>query len=239
MNLATAVKRLAGTARTCALLGLLAAGALLIPAEAGAQQSLHVGVAARVGLLAPDDYFYEQFTNFVGDGPMEWTGGSLGRSLVVGLGAEMEIGDSGILVRGEILRSYDMWLRVSHSIEIPRIFFEPPRIQTTWLDVPASMTLTSLQMVLPTRLELWGVQPYVFGGGGGKFYGFDDPTTPNDVEAVLPADGFTWGGDLGGGLTAQVLGLTLDLQVRDAISRYWGKTQNDFIFSGAGVFRLW
>ncbi len=209
----------------------------LLPVGTVAQST--ISLYPRVGLLAPDTYFYEQFENFVGDGATEWSTGSLGRSLLIGAGMEVELGDSGLLIRGEIARSFEGWLQVSHSVVVPRVFFDAPYVSTSWLDVPYTMTVTSLQFVLPTRLKLWGVQPYVLAGGGGKFYEFGDPTEPNDAEALLPTDGFTWGGDVGAGLSMSLFGsLTLDLQARDAMTKYWGKMQHDFMYSGALFLKL-
>ena len=205
---------------------------VLLPGAGLAQNS--VSFYPRVGLLAPDTYLYEQYENFVGDAPTEWSTGSLGRSLLIGVGMELKLGDSGLLIRGEIGRSFEGWLRVSHSVIVPRMFFNPPYIYTTWLDAPYTMTTTSLQLVLPTRLTLWRAEPYVVAGGGGKLYEFGETTLPNEVDAVLPTDGFTWGGDVGAGITMPLFGnLTLDLQARDAFSKYWGKWQHDFIYSGA------
>lgn len=213
--------------------------ALLLPAPVVAQDGLTLKVFPRAGLVAPDDYFYEVFTNFSGDGPVEWTTGSVGRAFVAGLGVEMGFGGDGLLVRGEILRSFDTWLLATHGIVQPRVLFEPPRIVNTFLDVPTTLTFTSVQVVLPTRLELWHLKPYVLLGVGGKRYGFGESTQPNDVGAVLPSDGFTWGGDLGGGFTIDAFGLSVDVQLRDTINRYWGKTQHDLLFTGGVLWRPW
>lgn len=224
------------TSRSLAL-----AGAVLATLASGlaAQNGTKVSLYPRVGLAAPDTYFYEYFKNFYGDGPMEWTSGSLGRSFAAGVGFQVDLGARGILVRGEVLRTFDGWLSSVHSIEKPRIMFDPPEILNTWLDIPTSVTATSLQVVLPTRLRVWQVEPYVLAGVGGKFYDFGDPTEPNEVGATLPYDGFTWGGDLGAGLTVPFWrGLTLDVQVRDALTRYWGKTQHDLYYTGALLWRV-
>ena len=193
----------------------------------------------RAGVAVPDPYLYEVFTNFAGDGPVEWTTGSVGRAFVAGLGVEVSFGDDGVRVRGEILRSFDTWLLATHGIVQPRVLFEPPRVVNTFLDVPMTLTFASVQVVLPTKLELWRMKPYVLLGVGGKRYGFSEPTSPNEVGAVLPSNGFTWGGDLGGGFTLEVVGLNVDVQVRDAITRYWGKTQHDLLFTGGLLWRLW
>lgn len=208
--------------------------AALLAAPVSAQERLEVRVYPRAGLAAPDTYFYEYFKNFYGDGPMEWTSGSLGRAFTAGAGVEVAFPGTGLLVRAEVLRTFDGWLSSVHSIEQPRVLFNPPQINNTWLDIPTSVTATSLQVVLPTRFELWGIGPYFLAGVGGKFYSFGEPTEPNDVEATLPDNGFTWGGDLGAGVTFPVWrGLTLDLQVRDALNRYWGKTQHDLYYTAA------
>jgi hypothetical protein len=218
---------------------LAACTALLLSSPVQAQDGLEVKLVPRAGMVSPDRYFYDVFANFSGDGPVEWTTGSLGRAFVAGLGVELGFGDDGILVRGEILRSFNAWLLATHGIVEPRVFFEPPHIVNTSLDVPMTLTFTSVQVVLPTRLELWRFKPYVLLGGGGKFYGFGEPTTPNEVEATLPSDGFTWGADLGGGFILAAFGVHLDLQIRDAITRYWDKTQHDLLFTGGLLLHLW
>lgn len=220
----------------------LAAGALFAAAApAPAQQLPGAGAEAlpravrvypRIGLIDPDRYFYEYFLNFAGDGQTEWTTGSLGRALVAGAGVEVRLGSGAAYLRGEVLRSFDGWLSAAHSWETLRDLFTPPEIRTVWFDLPATVTLTSLQLVLPTRLELGPVKPYVLVGAGGKHYAFGEPTMANEVDATFPADGFTWGGDVGAGLTARVLGLTIDVQARDAWSRYWGKYQHDMMYTG-------
>ncbi len=192
-----------------------------------------VRVYPRFGILHPDTYFYEYFKNFTGDGLTEWTTGYLGRAYVVGAGMEVRLGDTGVQLRGEAVRSLDAWLSVAHSVETLRDLFFPPEVVTTWLDVPTAMTLMSVQVVLPTKLEVGPVEPYVLVGAGGKHYAFDDPTAANDVEATLPQDGFTWGAEVGGGVSFRVRGLQFDLQARDAITKYWGKHQHDILYSGS------
>lgn len=216
---------------TTALL-LLSAGPLC------AQKRFAISVGPRVGMVSPDALLYEQYANFSGDGPVEWTDGSVGRALVVGLGFQVGRPAGGVYLRGEVMRSFGAWLSVSRSIVQPRVLFDPPYVETTWLDVPASVVVTTLELVVPTRLVLWRAQPYVVAGVGGKRYDFGEPTAANDVNAVLPHDGFTWGGDVGAGVTAPVMGLTLDLQARDAFNRYWGKTEHDLVYSAGVLWRI-
>jgi hypothetical protein len=152
---------------------------------------------------------------------------------------EVRLGESGAYVRGEILRSFDAWLYVAHSVETLRDMFIPPEVVTTWMDVPVTWTLASVQVVLPTKLELGPFEPYVLLGGGGKSYAFGDPTEETGVEPTLPENGFTWGADVGAGFTVRLNRLQLDVQARDALSRYWGKTEHDILYTGAlslGVF---
>ena len=222
------------------LLSLLLALSAAVPAGGGvaAQASetppapRAVRIYPRAGIVAPDAYFYEYFKNFTGDGLTEWTTGYLGRAFVAGAGVEVGLGGSGAYLRGEVLRSFSGWLSAAHNVETLRDLFFAPEVVTTWLDVPATMTMTSVQVVLPTKLELGPFKPYVLVGGGGKLYTFDDPTEPNEVEATLPNDGFTWGGDMGVGLMFRVVGLELDVQARDVWSKYWGKFQHDLLYTG-------
>ena len=223
------------------LLPLALAGTAVALTGAGAAAQVPVAPAAprgvrfypRAGLVDPDAYFYEHFKNFTGDGLTEWTSGYLGRAFVAGAGMEIRLGGSGAYLRGEVLRSADAWLYVAHSVETLRDMFIPPEVVTTWLDVPVTWTLASVQVVLPTKLEIGPFKPYVLVGGGGKSYAFGDPTTETDVEPTYPEDGFTWGADLGAGVTFRFKGLQLDVQARDALSRYWGKSEHDMLYTGA------
>jgi len=189
-------------------------------------------VIPRLGLLAPDTYFYEEFKNFSGDGFVEWTTGSLGRAALLGIGAEAWFETLGFILRGEVARSFEGWLAASHGVLIPRFYFQPPEVVTTWFDVPASVTFVSLQAIFPTRFSLPPVQPFVMAGYTGKWYSFGPPTRENAVEAILPSNGWTPSLDLGGGLTIRLYGVDLEAQVKANINRYWGKTQHDLVFSG-------
>ena len=155
--------------------------------------------SAQGGDVVAGRYLYEQFTNFSGDGPMEWTDGSLGRAVAWVSASSGSRAEGSVFLRGEVLRSFDSWLAVSRSIVMPRVLFDPPYVETTWLDVPATVTMTSLELVVPTRVTVWRLQPYAVVGVGGKHYHFGEPTTANDVDAILPHDGFTWGADSGPG----------------------------------------
>jgi len=191
-----------------------------------------IRVIPRLGLLAPDTYFYEEFKNFSGDGFVEWTTGSLGRAALLGIGAEAWFETLGFILRGEVARSFEGWLAASHGVLIPRFYFQPPEVVTTWFDVPASVTFVSLQAIFPTRFSLPPVQPFVMAGYTGKWYSFGPPTRENAVEAILPSNGWTPSLDLGGGLTIRLYGVDLEAQVKANINRYWGKTQHDLVFSG-------
>lgn len=206
--------------------------------EAQGQDDLSVRVIPRFGLLSPDTYFYEEFANFADDEPVEWTTGYLGRALVAGVGVEVGLESQGIFLRGEVVRSFSGWLSAVHGIVTPRVYWEPPEIVNTWLDVPTAMTFANLQLVLPTRFQPWGIRPYVLAGGGGKWYQFGAPTRPNTVEAILPSDGFTANLDLGAGFSLTLFGLDVDVQFQDTVNRYWGKTQHDLIFSGGLAWRV-
>jgi hypothetical protein len=220
---------------SCALAALFS---LLSGASLLAQGPITISVEPRVGALLPDRYLYEKYTNFSGDGPVEWTDGYLGRALVLGAGVEVGFAGGPVTLRGEVLRSFDQWVSVAHSIVMPRQLYTPPYVATTWVDLRAAVTTVSLQVVVPTRLTLWRVQPYVVAGFGGKHYQFGRPTTPADTSAILPNGGFSWGSDVGAGVTIPVAGLTLDLQARESITHYWGKAETDLIASGGVLWRV-
>lgn len=197
-----------------------------------------ISVVPRLGLFSPDRYLYEEYVNFSGDGPVEWTHGRMGRALLVGMGLEAGRTGGGVSLRGELLRSIDGWLAAAHSVIIPRQLYEAPYVQTTWLDIPVAVTITSLQVHLPTRLTFGGVEPYVLAGIGSRRYDFGDATAEDPGAVILPESGSILCADAGAGITARVLGLTIDLQGRDAIGRYWGKTQHDILFTAGLAWRI-
>lgn len=224
--------------KTTALILSLALAGSAYPPEAAAQRPLSVQIHPRAGLIAPDASLYEAFANFSGDGPVEWTGASLGRAALVGVGMAIARGEAWS-VRLEVLSTVRGWLLADHGIVMPRVLFDPPWVQHTWFDVPYSALLLGAHAVLPLRARIGRVEPYVLLGGGGRRYAFGEPTRTNDVGATLPTDGFSWQADLGGGLTVDVGdGLVLDLQIRDAVSRYWGHTQNDLVYTGALLVKV-
>ena len=140
-------------------LGIIAA--LLFPGSPpslSAQDDLTIRIVPRVGLISPDSYFYEEFANFAGDEATEWTTGSLGRALYVGLGMEVGYAGRGVFLRGELAHTFEGWLSVVHGIEVPRVLFEPPGIVNTFLDVPAAITFASLQVVLPAQFDMGGIR---------------------------------------------------------------------------------
>lgn len=220
------------------ILTLLLAFAFLPPLQARAQEDISIRIIPRFGLLNPGAYFYEEFSSFAQDTPMEWTTGTLGRAAYVGLGAEVGWEEWGIFLRGEVGRSFEGWLSAVHSYVKPRIFFDPPEIINTWIDVPAALIFASAQLILPTRVEFWRIRPYFLLGGGGKWYDFGNPTEPVTVDAILPSNGFTVSADLGGGFNLALFGITFDFQARNALNRYWGKYQNDLVFSGGLVWTV-
>lgn len=212
---------------------LFALGAMAFPGHVLAQGE-PLRVSPRVGVLSPDPYLYEYFANFSGDGPVEWTTGTLGRAVVMGLSVERDFKDGAFVLRGEMMGAFQGWMSVAHSIVVARDLYDPPYVETKWVDVPSNLTVLSLQALFPTRLVLGRVRPYVLAGVGGKYYDFGTPSSAPVANATLPDNGFTWGGDLGAGLVVPFRGMTWDLQARDTMNRYWGKTQHDFLFT-AGV----
>jgi len=212
---------------------LVSPAGLVLPGDLGAQESA-LRISPRVGVMSPDPYLYEYFANFSGDGPVEWTTAALGRALVLGLAVERDVRGGAVVLRAEMLGAFEGWTSVTHSVVRPRDLFEPPYVETTWMDVRSSVAMVSVQALLPLRLVVGRFRPYVMAGVGGKYYDFGVPSPPNEVSATLPDNGFTWGGDVGVGFTVPFKGLTWDVQGRDAMNRYWGKTQHDFLFT-AGV----
>jgi hypothetical protein len=111
-------------------------------------------------------------------------------------------------------------------------------VVNTWFDLKTALTFLGAQVILPTILEYRGARPYVLAGYAGKWYSFGAPSQPNEVDAILPNNGFTHSLELGGGLTFRLFGFDFDAQVKDSINRYWGKTQHDLAFSGGLIWTV-
>lgn len=200
---------------------------LVGPALAAAQSGLSIRVTPRAGVMTPADWFYEEFRHF-GIDPMEWTEAAILRAPVVGLAAEVELPRTGLWIRGEVLRTLDAITSMTHAVLFETNGFDPPRVERTPYRVATALTMGSVNIALPTLVRIGPVQPYVMAGIGAKHYGFDiDPFIDLEDRVVLPRTGTVAMVNVGGGATARVMGLTFDLQVRDALSRYWGTVQHD------------
>ncbi|HKJ91586.1 MAG TPA: hypothetical protein VJ957_00395, partial [Longimicrobiales bacterium] len=191
-------------------------------------------VEPRFGLLLPGRYLYVQYQSY---DPLEWSTGKMGRTGIGGVSVELRLND-GIRLRGTAMRSVRGWLYARHTVLIPPIGFNPGTEDITWHDVPATLTTGSLELVLPTWIQPLGTHPYVLAGLTGKRYGFGPPTTADSVGTLYPNNGVVRAWDLGGGVEFDLLGLHLDLQGRDTIGRYWGRTQHDVIATAGIAWRV-
>ena len=224
------------------LAGLLAAICAL-PADAAAQTDIDVRLTPRVGFITPADYFFVQFARF-GLGPVEWTESWILRTASAGLAAELEIGDSDLWIRGEVLRTFGGETEVVHAEAIEPVGFNTPTIERSFYYIPTTLTIGSFDLALPTRFRLpYGVQPYVTAGIGGKRYTFDNTAFGDfdrlDDDIIFPQDGVTFHFNVGVGATIHVAGLTLDLLARDAISEYWDRQQHDVTFLLGTTWTVW
>ncbi len=203
---------------------------LLGPAEAAAQGGLNLRITPRAGVLTPADWFYEEFRHF-GIDPVEWTEAAVLRAPVLGLAGEVEIPGTGLWLRGEVLRTVDGITSMTHGVLFETNGFDPPRVERTPYRVATAITMGSVDVAFPTLFRVGPVQPYVTAGVGAKHYSFDtDPFTEIQDQVVLPQSGAVAMVNAGAGATARVRGLTFDLQIRDALSRYWDRVQHDVLF---------
>lgn len=225
-----------------ALGAALVAGAVLLtaPARATAQGlELDLRLTPRAGLLTPADWIYEEFKNF-GANPMQWTRGVVRKAPLAGLTAELELGGTGVWLRGEVLGTLGGEAALLHTVYTPPSTAGPATTTHARYVIPARVILASFDVALPTALRLpYGVQPYVTAGIGGKTYHFDTASVLELEDAlVLPEDGTTFAYNVGAGGTFRVGDLGFDLLVRDAISKYWEKTQHDVMVLGGVSWRV-
>jgi hypothetical protein len=204
------------------------AALLLFPAAGAAQVDLKLRLAPQAGLMTPADWFYYEVTQ-LGEGPMEWTEAAILETTVVGLTAELEVGETGIWIRGSVLRTVDTDTYIAFAILNAGPFTPPNVVRRLWW-VPTDMTIVTLDVALPTRLRLpLNVQPYVTAGIGGKVYAFDTSVLEGAPSGIVaPEDGTSLVVNVGGGAVIPLTrSLRLDLQARDAVSDYWDDTQHD------------
>ncbi|MFW6205708.1 MAG: hypothetical protein ACOC5I_00580 [Gemmatimonadota bacterium] len=220
---------------------LALAAALAAPAAASAQlglDDLDVRVTPRAGLMTPADWFYQEFLHF-GLAPLEWTEASVLRATVVGLSVEVEIPGTGVWIRGEALRTVDGMTSMTHSVLLEASGYEPPRVERTPYRVATAVTTGSLDLAFPMQLRIGPVQPYVTAGVGGKRYSFDtEPFMAFADRVVLPRSGTVPMANVGVGAVVRVLGVDVDVQVRDAMSEYWGRLQHDVMVLGGVAWQL-
>lgn len=211
------------------MIGAAAVGAALPPSAPA--QDFELRITPRAGMVTPADWFYEEFAHF-GVGDLEWTEAALEAAPLLGLTAELALFDDALWIRAEVLRTVGQDVSVTHAFLREPTGFNPPRVLRTPFLLDAALTIGSVDVALPTRFRLpLGLQPYVTAGLGGKRYDFDaGPIEQYDDQMVLPQEGVTLVVNLGAGLTAHLLGLDLDLLVRDALSEYWDKQQHDVVF---------
>lgn len=225
------------TRRSLATFALL--GALAAPAWASAQQHVELRVTPRSGLMTPAGWFYVEFPQF-GVQPTEWTEAAIEPSALLGLAVEIRAEDTGIWLRGEVVRTLGARTSVTHALLIPPSMAGPAVVVRTGLGVPTALTIGTLDVGLPTRLRLpGGIQPYVTAGVGGKRYDFDtDEIEARQEQFVIPQPGWVPVVSVGVGGVFTVRGLSFDVLVRDAVSDYWGERQHDVMVLVGLSFRL-
>lgn len=210
--------------------------ALVLPVSTAAQRDVSVRVTPQAGLVTPADWFYYEVTA-LGEGPMEWTEAALDRAYVVGAAAQVELG-SGLWLRGNVLRTTNGETYLAYAV-LNKGVFTPPTVVRTTYRIPSTITVGSIDLAFPTRLQLpLGIQPYVTAGVGGKRYSFDRGPIAAADRLVAPEAGTSLMANLGAGLVVRVMGVDLDLQVRDAISEYWGRQQHDVTWIAGLSWRI-
>jgi hypothetical protein len=225
--------------RWTSVAAVVALAGLMGPACLAGQGGPELRVTPRVGLLTPPGWFYVQYAQF-GVIPMEWTESAILRATVVGAAAEVAFDGAGVWVRGEVMRTVGGETGVVHAILYPASQAGPARVVRTPFEIPTTVTMTSLDLGLPTRFRLpAGIQPYVTAGLGAKRYTFDTAQLDEREENVIvPQGGTVQMINVGAGAIVTVRRLVFDVLVRDAISEYWDEQQHDVMFMAGLRLRL-
>ena len=219
--------------------GLAVPGLASTPAAAQSLlDDLEIRIAPRVGAVTPADWFYEEFLHF-GVDPVEWTEAFIYEAPILGLTVEARPGIPGLWIRGELLRTVGAVTSMTHAVLREASGFDPPQVVRTPYRVATALTVGTLDLALPLHFAPGPIQPYVTVGVGAKRYDFDtDPFLHLDDRVVLPQPGVVPMVNLGAGLTARVLGVSWELQLKDAMSRYWGRLQHDVMVLAGATWRV-
>ena len=217
---------------------LILAGLLCALPSSLSGQAFDVRITPRFGLIDPARALYDTSVRSADDRTISSSAGLAPRR---SLGLAIDLGSA---ARGVVLRlSVDHALSMRSHLRFLRS--DPPgaTIPTGSLNrdtIPASLTEFGLELVLPLRLELGPVSPYVVAGVGARHFGFELPNYEFGVPEgwALPVSATSGTVRLGGGVDLDVRGQRMVLSIVDGVSRYWGATQHHIMASVGLSFGL-
>ena len=207
---------------------------LVIPRPLSAQVEVHARLAGQVGFIAPRGPLYDRETGGFEDWDLSRSVTDLGSYPLLGL--SIDIGDPqlGIWIKGRVNRSIGLqadftgWgIYVCPPGAICLAWVPPPQRFDWRLD--ASITEVGLDVVLPTRLSLNLLEPYVVAGMGVRHFQFDRPDQSEWRKFHPPGDGAEWSFRVGGGMDLRLMSRNFSLSVIDSMSEYWGDLRHHVI----------
>lgn len=221
---------------------LSAAAAVGSPREASGQSSIEIRVSPRVGVIDPGERLYQTAVWYDSDAPII-SGAALRSSALLGFSVDVGSEAGGALLRLSFDRALGVESELFVSIPLPRGFrFPEAETYQTYRDAfPATLTEMGADLILPLRLGLGPLRPFVTAGIGITRYGFSgrDDDFKGPPESTLPVPGTASTRRFGGGVDLTLAGRAVSITVLDAIGRYFDAPQHHVIASMEVWFKVW
>lgn len=146
---------------------------------------------------------------------------SNGRS--IGVTIDWGSPERGVHLRLAVDRSIDVYTRLA----LGEVGQEIGTFAWIYPELSTSVTEFGLDVVLPLRLRLGPVEPFVFAGVGLTRYRFEEAILPPQALEVwsTPASGTSSSIRLGGGLRLSLIGQVFSLTATSASGPYWDVTR--------------
>lgn len=222
--------------------------ALSAPSTSSAQNA-DFRVIPRIGYLAPRGQLFDWRAQALGSNRALRTTASVESSTAWGLSVEMSVLGGDLWIRGSFDRSTNQNTSAT-ATEVTRLqgITFGPGIEVEHFEYASSSATTELglDVVFPTRAELWGMKPFFSAGLGYRHYDLTglalrDPLAAEPEDPSLfrfPEAESSGSYRIGAGFEVEIWGMILNLSLLDSIGEYQEEMKHNLIFSlGAPLVR--
>ena len=209
-----------------------------VPCPSAAQIEVHTRLSAQLGLVSPQGPLYVWESPGGDDWYLSRSETDLGHFPTVGL--SLDVGDPrlGFCIKARVNRSVGLRADFTGlgfyerhpefgSPDAMCLYVRPPdggvldrNLDRFEWQLDASITEFGVDLVLPTRLGIGPIEPFVVAGLGARHYQFNLSDQSGWLSFFPPRDGTRWSFRVGGGLDFRLMGRTYCLSVIDAMSEY-------------------